>query len=79
MIMIDLPRLTVNRGRMSSFVIEAVPGQELKFMSTAIGVLIFIAAIVFLFRATAFAARAALSVLALVGVLIILVPLLIAN
>lgn len=48
-------------------------------MSTAIGVLIFIAAVVFLFRATAFAARAALSVLALVGVLIILVPLLIAN
>jgi hypothetical protein len=48
-------------------------------MTTVIGLIILILAAVFLFRATAFAARAALSVLALIGILIILVPLLIAS
>ncbi|MGY6553327.1 MAG: hypothetical protein ACXIUM_02275 [Wenzhouxiangella sp.] len=48
-------------------------------MSTAIGIVIIVAAVIFLFRATAFAARAALSVVALIGLLIILVPLMIAN
>lgn len=48
-------------------------------MSTAIGLVIIVLAAVFLFRATAFAARAALSVVALIGILIIPVPLMIAS
>lgn len=48
-------------------------------MSTAIGLVILVLAAIFLFRATAFAARAVLCVVALIGILIILVPLLIAS
>lgn len=45
-------------------------------MSTAIGVIILIAAVILGLRATAFAARAVFAILAFVGILIILVPLL---
>lgn len=48
-------------------------------MSTIIGLVILVLAAVFLFRVTAFAARVALSVVAVIGILIILVPLLIMN
>lgn len=45
-------------------------------MSTGIGIVIIVLAAIFLFRVTAFAARAALAVVALIGLLIIVVPLL---
>lgn len=48
-------------------------------MTTIIGVLVIVAAIVLLFRATAFAARAVLTIVALIGLLIIVVPLLMAT
>lgn len=48
-------------------------------MPTVIGLVIIVLAAVFLFRATAFAARVALSVVALIGILIILDPLMIAS
>ncbi len=48
-------------------------------MSTAIGLVILVLAAVFLFRVTALAARVALSVVALIGILIILIPLFIAS
>lgn len=48
-------------------------------MSTIIGLVIIVLAAIFLFRVTAFAARAALIVVAVIGLLVILVPLLIVS
>ncbi len=48
-------------------------------MSTIIGIVILVLAAIFLFRVTAFAARVALAIVAVIGVLIILVPLLIVS
>jgi len=48
-------------------------------MTTIIGLIVLLAAGVLVFRVTAFAARAALGLVALLGLLIILVPLLIAS
>ncbi len=48
-------------------------------MSTIIGLVILAVAAIFLFRVTALAARVALSVILLIGILIMLVPLLIGN
>lgn len=48
-------------------------------MYTVIGVVVLVVAAILLFRATAFAARALLTVVALVGLLVIAVPLLMAS
>lgn len=48
-------------------------------MTTIIGLIVLLTAGFLVFRVTAFAARALLSLIALVGLLIILVPLLIAS
>jgi len=48
-------------------------------MTTIIGVLLIIAAIVIAFRVTAFAARVVLGIIAFIGILIILIPVLIAS